>query len=46
MIDSVGFKDDFTANVAHSEGEACKLVEAGFEYVTDMDGVKISRKRK
>src|SRR4030067_3226297 len=32
----ISFKDDdFTANVAHSEEEACKLIEAGFEYVCD-----------
>jgi len=26
--------------------EACKLVEAGFEYVCDFDGMKVFRKRK
>jgi ParB-like chromosome segregation protein Spo0J len=26
--------------------EACKLVEVGFEYVTDIDGCKLFRKRK
>jgi hypothetical protein len=26
--------------------EACKLVEAGFEYITEMEGVKLFRKRK
>jgi hypothetical protein len=38
--------DDFTANVAHSEDEACKLIEAGFEFVCDYNGDKIFRKRK
>jgi len=43
----IGFKDDgFTANVAHSEEEACKFVEAGFEYVCDYNSNKIFRKRK
>ena len=43
----ISFKDnEFTANVAHSEEEACKLVEAGFEYVCDFDRNKIFRKRK
>jgi len=43
----ISFKDDdFTANVAHSEEEACKLVEAGFEYVCDFNESKIFRKRK
>jgi integrase len=43
----ISFKDDdFTANVAHSQEEAYKLVEAGFEYVRDFNGNKIFRKRK
>ena len=39
-------EDEFTARVAHSEKEACKLVEAGFEYVCDFNGNKIFRKHK
>jgi len=43
----VNFKDeDYTSAVAHSEEEACKLVEAGFEYVCAFGGNKIFRKRK
>lgn len=43
----ISFKDDdFTATVAHSEEEACKLIEAGFEYVCDFGQNKIFRKRK
>ena len=43
----ISFKDDdFTANVAHSEEEACKLIEAGFEFVCDFGGNKLFRKRK
>lgn len=43
----ISFKDNqFTVNVAHSEEEACKLVEAGFEYVCDFNLNKIFRKRK
>jgi hypothetical protein len=38
--------DQFTVRVAQTLDEACKLVEAGFSYVTDMDGDKIFRKRK
>jgi len=38
--------DQFTVRVAQTLDEACKLVEAGFSYVTDMDGNKIFRKRK
>jgi hypothetical protein len=26
--------------------EACRLLEVGFEYVTDMEGKKLFRKRK
>ncbi|MGA3290552.1 MAG: tyrosine-type recombinase/integrase [Candidatus Bathyarchaeia archaeon] len=43
----ISFKDDdFTATVAHSEEEACKLIEAGFEYVCDFGQNKLFRKRK
>lgn len=43
----VDFKnDEFVAKVAHSEGEICQLVEAGFEYVCDHNGTRILRKRK
>ncbi len=38
--------DGFTAKVATSLDEACKLVEVGFEYVCEMDGKKLFRKRK
>jgi hypothetical protein len=38
--------DEWTSNVAKTVEEACKLVEAGFEYVTEIDGTKIFRKRK
>jgi len=38
--------EEFHVKVAHSLDEACQLLEAGFEYVTDMDGAKIFRKRK
>ena len=38
--------DEYVAKVAHTEEEACKLVEAGFDYVCDFNGSKIFRKRK
>ncbi|MBE0519723.1 hypothetical protein IBX35_01590 [Candidatus Bathyarchaeota archaeon] len=40
--------DEFIARVATNIGEACRLVETGFEYVTGdyADGGKIFRKRK
>jgi integrase len=49
-IDSTIFgledSDEFTVKVAETLKDACDLLEAGFEYVTDMDGKKIFRKRK
>jgi len=38
--------DDYICKVAHNIEECSMLIESGFEYVTDMDGVKIFRKRK
>lgn len=38
--------DEFHVKVADTLDEACKLMEIGFEYVTDMDGKKLFRKRK
>ena len=38
--------DAFTVRVAKNVTEACKLMEAGFDYITDMDGQKLFRKRK
>ena len=43
----VDFEDDqFTCKVAHTLEETESLIEAGFDYVTDMDGFKLFRKRK
>jgi len=38
--------DEYTSKVATTIKEACDLIDAGFEYVCDMDNVKIFRKRK
>lgn len=38
--------DDYVSKVANTIEEACELVEAGFEYVCDIEGTKIFRKRK
>ena len=38
--------DDFHVKVAETLTEACKLLESGFEYVTEMEGKKLFRKRK
>lgn len=39
-------EDEWMSKVAHTVEEACNLVEAGFEYVCERDGVQIFRKRK
>jgi integrase/DNA-directed RNA polymerase subunit RPC12/RpoP len=38
--------DDYEVKVAETLDAACKLLEVGFEYVCDMDGRKLFRKRK
>jgi len=38
--------DEYASAVAKNLDEARKLVEAGFEYVTEVDGRKLFRKRK
>jgi len=38
--------DDFVCKVAKTIEDAKQLIEVGFEYVTDMDGFKLFRKRK
>ncbi len=38
--------EEYVSAVARTVDEARSLVEAGFEYVTEMDGVKVFRKRK
>lgn len=38
--------EEYIVRVAKTVKEACQLVEAGFDYVTEMDNVKLFRKRK
>jgi hypothetical protein len=38
--------DEFHVRVAQTLDEACKLLEVGFEYVTEIDGARLFRKRK
>ena len=38
--------DEYHSAVAKTIEEARKLIEAGFEYVCDVDGVKLFRKRR
>ncbi len=43
----ISFKDDdFSVVISHTEEEACKLIEAGFEYFCDFNGNKLFKKRK
>ena len=39
-------EDEFICKVAKTVEEATKLVESGFDYVTDIDGCKLFKKRK
>lgn len=38
--------EEYTCRVANNLKEDQELIEAGFEYVTERDGLKIYRKRK
>jgi len=38
--------EEYHVKTAKNVEDACKLIEVGFEYVTDVDGFKIFRKRK
>jgi len=38
--------DDYVCKAAMTVAEASQLIEAGFEYVTEMENVKLFRKRK
>jgi len=38
--------DEWTCKISHDTREDTQLIEAGFEYVTDRDGLKLYRKRK
>jgi hypothetical protein len=37
---------DYISKVAKTPGEICALIEAGFEYVAEFEGLKFFRKRK
>jgi hypothetical protein len=38
--------DDYTCKAAANVKDATELIEAGYEYVCDMDNIKLFRKRK
>ncbi|MDH5754603.1 MAG: site-specific integrase [Candidatus Bathyarchaeota archaeon] len=39
-------EEQYTCKAANNVTDATKLIENGFEYITEMDGIKIFRKRK
>ena len=39
-------EDEWTCKTATNVNEATQLIESGFEYITEMDGLKLFRKRK
>lgn len=39
-------EEEFHCAVARTPEEICKLIETGFQYVTEMDGLKFFKKRK
>jgi len=43
---SLDSNEEYICKTAKTIAEATSLIEAGFEYVTEMDGVKLFRKRK
>ena len=38
--------EEYSVKVASNVEESCKLIEVGFEFVTEMEDKKIFRKRK
>jgi hypothetical protein len=38
--------DQFTCKTATNVKEATELIEAGFEYIQEIDGIRLYRKRK
>ncbi len=40
------YSEEYHVRIAKTVEEVCKLVESGFEYVTEVEGVKLFRKRK
>jgi hypothetical protein len=40
------YSEDYACKTAKNINEAMQLVEQGFEYITEMDSVKLFRKRK
>jgi hypothetical protein len=43
---TINAEEEYTCRVAKDIKEATALIEAGFQYITDMDEMKLFRKRK
>jgi len=39
-------EDEYTCKTATTVEQATQLIEHGFQYVTDIDGIKLFKKRK
>ena len=39
-------EENYSCEIAETIEQATKLIESGFEYVTEMDGLKLFKKRK
>ena len=42
----IDYPDDYICQTARTVEEAKKLIEEGFDYITEIDGIKLFRKRK
>jgi hypothetical protein len=45
LVDSSG-EEDFICEIAKTIEEAKRLIEEGFDYITEIDGIKLFRRRK
>jgi len=43
---TIGGEEEYTAKATNDKKEALELIELGFQYVTEIDGYKLFRKRK
>jgi hypothetical protein len=43
---TINTEEEYTCRTATNIKEATELIEAGFQYITDIDGFKLFRKRK
>ena len=41
-----GARDEFVCKVAETPEEVSELIEAGFDYITDLEGKRFFKKRK